>query len=225
MRIRLYRNRRESLLEQARNQIISTLHAGLLRHGDRLPSLRQVALGSSLNVKTVMRIYAQLQREGLLVIRKSSGAFVTVQHSDEFEPVQARSLRRLLRRHLDEVSAMDISPDVYAALIHGLVTGCGLEARAVGVLECNEEQVDLFTSEIKARIGISAHPILLANRGQTATESLVRSCAILAVTDFHYKEGTEIARKFHKPLARLQLRPDFVPALMAAARRGCLVMI
>jgi hypothetical protein len=45
------------------------------------------------------------------------------------------------------------------------------------------------------------------------------------VTDFHFKEGTEIARRFHKPLARLRLRRDFVQALMGAARAGHLLMI
>jgi GntR family transcriptional regulator len=225
MRIRLDRNRKEGLLEQARDQIISGLHAGLLRQGDRLPSLRQVATLSDLNVKTVMRIYTQLQREGLLALRKGSGAFVAVQYPNEFEHARAASLLRLLHRHLDEVSGMNISPEAYATLIQRLITRRNLEGRSVGVLECNEEQVDLFATEIKARIGVAAHPILLAHLREGATASLIGTCSILAVTDFHFKEGTEIARRFHKPLARLRLKRDFVPALMGAARQGHLAMI
>src|SRR5262249_44132439 len=52
-----------------------------------------------------------------------------------------------------------------------------------------------------------------------------RSCSILAVTDFHFEEGTRIARRLRRPLVRLHLRGDFVPALMDAARRGRLAMI
>src|SRR5439155_17525504 len=104
MRIRLDRSRKGSLVEQARDQIVSGLHAGLLRNGDRLPSLRQVASLSALNVKTILRVYAALQREGLLSLRKGSGAFVTVRGQEELEPAQAVSLARLLRRHLDEAS-------------------------------------------------------------------------------------------------------------------------
>ena len=109
MKIRLDRTRRGSLVEQTRDQIISGLHAGLLRNGDRLPSLRQVAALSRLNVKTVLRIYTVLQGEGLLSLRKGSGAFVTVRGQEELEPAQAVSLARLLRRHLDEASGMNVS--------------------------------------------------------------------------------------------------------------------
>ena len=225
MRIQLDRDSDESLLQQVRDQIISGLHTGLLHHGDRLPSLRQVALRSGVNVKTVMRIYAQLQREGLLRVAKGSGAFVTVRHPDEFEPIQATTLRRVLHRHLAEVSEMDISPEAYATLIQRLATRSGLQGRTVGVLECNEEQVELFAREIEARIGVAAHPILLSDVGKTDTALRVRSCSIVAVTDFHFLQGTEIARRFGKPLARLRLRRDFVPALMAAARQGHLAMI
>ncbi len=77
MRIRLDRSLEESLLNQARDQIISALHAGVLRRGDRLPSLRLVADQSSVNVKTVLKIYTLLRREGLLELRRGSGAFVT----------------------------------------------------------------------------------------------------------------------------------------------------
>ncbi len=225
MKIRLDRNRKESLLEQARDQIISGLHAGMLRRGDRLPSLRRVASVSGLNVKTVMRVYAALQREGLVVLRKGSGASVAALHPDEFEPAQAASLRRLLQRHLDEASGMNIPPTAYVNLVECLITRSELEARSVGVLECNEEQIRLFAAEMKARIGVVAHPILLSAVAERNTASILRSCSILAVTDFHAEEGTGIARRFRKPLVRLRLRRDYVPGLMEAARRGRLAMI
>ncbi len=225
LRIRLDRMRKESLLDQARDQIISGLHAGLLRRGERLPALRRVATLSGLNVKTVMRLYASLQREGLLEIRKGSGAFVTVQEPDELEPAQAAGVGRFLHRHLDEASDMNITPGAYATLVQHLVTRCSLEGKAVAVLECNEEQTHLYAREIKDRIGVEAHPILLADLPDRATASLVRSTSILAVTDFHFREATQIARRLGKTLVRLRLRRDFLPALMGAARRGRLTMI
>jgi len=217
--------RKESLLDQARDQIISGLHAGLLRRGERLPALRRVATLSGLNVKTVMRLYAGLQREGLVEIRKGSGAFVTVQEPDELEPAQAAGVGRFLRRHLDEACGMNITPGAYATLVQRLVTRCSLEGKAVAVLECNEEQTHLYAREIKDRIGVEAHPILLADIPDRATGSLVHSTSILAVTDFHFREATQIARRLRKPLVRLRLRRDFVPALIGAARRGRLTMI
>ncbi|SRR6266571_3167466 len=225
MKIRLDRGRRESLLEQARDQIISGLHAGLLRHGARLPSLRRVAAQSALNVKTVMRIYRGLQREGLVSLRKGSGAFVTVHDPDDFEPTQAAILVRLLRRHMDEASGMNVSPVAYVTFVHRLVTRSNLKGRSVAILECNAEQVRLYAREIGVRIGVEAHPILLGDTGDRMTAALVRASSVLTVTDFHYREGLQIARRFRKPLVRLRLRRDFLPALMGAARRGRLAMV
>ena len=92
-------------------------------------------------------------------------------------------------------------------------------------MECNEEQVRLYASEIERRIGVAAHPILLSRIVERTAASLVRASSIVAVTDFHFKEGTEIARRFRRPIVRLRLRPDFLPALMGAARRGRLLMV
>lgn len=225
MKIHLDRNLKESLLDQARGQIISGLHAGMLRRGDRLPSLRRVASLSGLNVKTVMSIYARLQDEGLLMLRRGSGAFVAAEGPHELEPTQAVGLRRLLQRHLDEVSGMNVSPGAYLTLIRRLLTRGNLKNQTVGVLECNEEQVRLFAAEIRSRIGVTALPILLSTVDKRGSASILRSCSVLSVTDFHSTEGVDIARRFQRPLVRLRLRRDFVPALMDAARRGRLAMI
>jgi DNA-binding transcriptional regulator YhcF (GntR family) len=225
MKIRLDRDRHESFLDQTRDQIISALHAGLMRRGDRLPSLRQVAGLSSLNVKTVMRVYTQLQQEGLVVLRRGSGAFLAVHDPGGFEPAQAVSLGRLLRRHLDEAAGMSLTPATYAALVQRLVSRSALKDRSVAVLECNEEQVRLISKELTTRIGVKAHPILLEDLGGKSVTSILRACSIVAVTDFHVKEGSEIAKRFHKPLVRVRLRRDYLPAIMEAARRGRLTMI
>jgi DNA-binding transcriptional regulator YhcF (GntR family) len=225
MKIHLDPASHEPLLDQARGQIISGLHTGMLRRGDRLPSLRRVASLSGLNVKTVMNIYARLQHEGLLVLRRGSGAFVGTEQPHELDPAQAVRLRRLLQRHLDEVSGMNVSPGVYLTLIRRLLTRGNLNNQTVGVLECNEEQVRLFAAEIRSRLGVATVPILLSVLHKRDSAALLRSCSVLSVTDFHSKEGVDIARRFQRPLVRLRLQRDFVPALMDAARRGRLAMI
>src|SRR3989442_13487446 len=75
------------------------------------------------------------------------------------------------------------------------------------------------------RLDVEAHAILLADTADKRTAALVRSSSILTVTDFHHREGLQIARRFRKPLVRLRLRRDFLPALMSAARRGRLAMV
>jgi len=225
MRIRLDRGLEESLLAQARDQIISALHAGMLRRGDRLPSLRQIATQSRLNVKTVLKVYSRLRNEGLLEMRPGSGAFVNAYDRREFAPAQALRLRRFLQRHLDEASGMSIPPGSYSALVQSLISRSSLKGASVAVVECNQEQVNLYAREISSRIGVEAHPVLIDELSRKRTASIVRSSSIIAVTDFHMKEGTAVSRRFGKPLLRLRLRREFLPALMSAARRGRLLMI
>jgi DNA-binding transcriptional regulator YhcF (GntR family) len=223
--IKLDRKERRSLLEQARHQIISALHAGIVRRGDRLPSLRSVATISRLNVKTVLRIYARLRKEGLVALRKGSGAFIAEQDPGGIEPAESASLGRMLRRHLVEASTLNVAPRAYATLVQRLVTRSALKLRSVAVLECNEEQVHLYAREIGERLGARARPVLLEELREPMGVANVRAASILAVTDFHLEEGREVARRFQKPIVRLRLRRDFIPALMAAARHGRLSMI
>jgi GntR family transcriptional regulator len=56
-------------------QIVDQVHAmlagGLLREGDLLPSVRQVAQGAAVNPMTVSKAYSRLETEG--VVRRSRG--------------------------------------------------------------------------------------------------------------------------------------------------------
>ncbi|MBI3450588.1 MAG: GntR family transcriptional regulator [Acidobacteria bacterium] len=225
MKIRLDRSAQESLLSQARDQIVSALHAGVVRRGDRLPSLRQVADRSRLNVKTVLKVYTLLAGEGLLEMRRGSGAFVTAYDPGEFEPAQAVRLARFIRRHLDEASGMSLTPGAYASLITSLSTRGALARQSVVVLECNREQVDLYAEEITRRVGVKTHAVMLSDLHAKKSAAILRSSSVLAVTDFHMKEGATIAQEHRRPIIRLRLRRDFLPTMIDAARRGRVLMI
>ena len=225
MKIQLDRKGEESLLDQARSQIIAALHAGIVQPGDRLPSLRRVAIASGLNVKTVMRVYALLQEERLVALRGGSGAFLTEHLLRGSEPLEALRLLRLVHRHLNDASSLNLAPGRYASLVQRVVTRSAMLDRSVAVVECNEEQVRLYSREIEARIGVRSIPVLLSDLSEGGAPETVRSASILAVTDFHLQEGTLIARRLQKPLVRLRLRDDFLPTLIDAARGGRLVMI
>jgi GntR family transcriptional regulator len=225
MTIRLDRNRQESLLDQARSQIVAALHSGLLRPGDQLPSLRRVATASRLNVKTVLRIYRRLRDEKFLVLRAGSGAFLADHLPPGVEPAESLRLVRLVRRHLGEASAAGLAQDVYTALVARVVTRDGLEGRSVAVFECNTEQVRLYAQEISARIGVVAHPVLLSTLDGGVAPDAIRQASVLAATDFHIKEVARLARRWGRPLVRICMRDDFVPSLIDAARRGRLVMV
>ena len=61
----------------------------ILRPGDQLPTVRQLAVDLSVNPNTVVRAYRELEFEGLIVTQQGSGTFV----SDTPCPVDAVVLR------------------------------------------------------------------------------------------------------------------------------------
>ncbi len=56
----------------------AAIAAGRLRPGDQLPTVRQLAIDLQINANTVARVYAELERTGVLETRRGVGSFVAV---------------------------------------------------------------------------------------------------------------------------------------------------
>lgn len=61
------------LVEQVRREVM----LGRLTAGDQLPPLREVVDALAINPNTVVKAYAELEHEGLVVRRQGMGTFVT----------------------------------------------------------------------------------------------------------------------------------------------------
>ena len=62
---------------QLREQILGLVGRGLLKPGMRIPTMRQVAVRLKIDLNTVQRAYAELEREGALTKIRGVGTFVT----------------------------------------------------------------------------------------------------------------------------------------------------
>ncbi|MET9922034.1 MULTISPECIES: GntR family transcriptional regulator [unclassified Streptomyces] len=62
--------------EQLRAQLADLISVGRLNHGDRLPSVRQLASDLGLANNTVVRAYRELETAGLVKSRRGSGTQV-----------------------------------------------------------------------------------------------------------------------------------------------------
>src|SRR3982751_260811 len=60
-------------LERALRAAIAT---GRMQPGDQLPTVRQLAVDLRVNANTVARVYAELERDGVLETRRGVGSFV-----------------------------------------------------------------------------------------------------------------------------------------------------
>ena len=102
-------------LERALRAAIAT---GRLRPGDQLPTVRQMAVDLSVNAKTVARVYAELERAGVLETRRGVGSFVTATPAQAHPPREhERRLRAFVTRVLADADAAGFTiGDIIAAL-------------------------------------------------------------------------------------------------------------
>ena len=61
---------------QLREQILALIGRGRLKPGAQLPTMRQVAVALKIDLNTVQRAYAELERDGVLLKQRGVGTFV-----------------------------------------------------------------------------------------------------------------------------------------------------
>ena len=64
------------------HQVRQALRLGLLRKGDQLPKVKDVAAGLAINPNTVLKAYRELEHAGLVAARPGVETFVTGTLSD-----------------------------------------------------------------------------------------------------------------------------------------------
>ena len=68
---------KEPIFEQIQNQILRFIQAGVLAHGDRLPSVRQLAQENGINPNTVSKAYIELEKNGYVYNIPKKGVYVS----------------------------------------------------------------------------------------------------------------------------------------------------
>jgi GntR family transcriptional regulator len=96
----------------------AAIATGRLRPGDQLPTVRQLAVELRVNANTVARVYAELERSGVLETRRGVGSFVAATPTQAHPPDEYnRRLRAFVTRVLADAAAAGISvADVSTAL-------------------------------------------------------------------------------------------------------------
>lgn len=78
MRIEIDFNSEEAIYIQLRNQIILGIATSMIREGDTLPSVRQLADAIGINMHTVNKAYSVLRQEGIVTIDRRRGAVIAI---------------------------------------------------------------------------------------------------------------------------------------------------
>ena len=125
------------LYVQIMDEIRRALVRGALRPEDPLPSVRELAAELVVNPRTVLQAYQELEREGVVYVRRGQGTFV----------------------------APGVHPDVERrrALAEGVARRALLDARRNGLGV--EELLDSIREMAAEEAGEPSPPVLAANQG------------------------------------------------------------
>ncbi len=107
-------NSDEALYVQLQNQIIMGIAMNLIREGDSLPSVRQLANTVGINMHTVNKAYAVLKQEGFIQLDRRRGAVIAIDMD------QARALLEM-KEQLRVLLARGRCKNISKEEVHALV--------------------------------------------------------------------------------------------------------
>jgi GntR family transcriptional regulator len=99
------------LIEQVKHAI----ETGVLRAGDQLPSVRQIAEELLINPNTVARAYRELEHENIVDLKHGSGAYIRESVVERTRLMQ--KARNVVRSSLDRLDSIDLSEDEIRRLV------------------------------------------------------------------------------------------------------------
>ena len=117
MRIRVETSSGMPITRQIAAQVRAQCASGVLKPGERLPSVRALAAELAVNQNTILRVYERLTAEGLLERRHGDGTFV----ADRVPSGQMKAQRQLLRQQIARAAELAKTLGVDAEEVHRLL--------------------------------------------------------------------------------------------------------
>ncbi len=99
---------------QIREQMLSVIGAGVLKPGDQMPTMRQVAVALRIDLNTVRHAYDELEQAGAITAVRGVGTFVA-DHPPKLEAgIQAERIDKLARQSLAMAMSQGVDPSEVA---------------------------------------------------------------------------------------------------------------
>ncbi|MCR5754716.1 MAG: GntR family transcriptional regulator [Acetatifactor sp.] len=109
-----YRDKRP-LYEQVTEKLAHLIIRGALAPGEKMPSVRQLALELSVNPNTIQRAYAQLEQDGYLYSVVGKGNFVS--ETFEWKIGKLKELKKELTALISQAQTAGMTKEDIIALI------------------------------------------------------------------------------------------------------------
>ncbi len=103
-------NSDEAIYMQLRNQIILGIATSVIREGDSLPSVRQLADTVGINMHTVNKAYSVLKQEGFIRLDRRHGAVIALEEDkmEALEEMEAQLAIVLAKARCKKISREEV---------------------------------------------------------------------------------------------------------------------
>jgi GntR family transcriptional regulator len=108
---------------QIRDQVLQAIRSGLVGSGERLPTMRQVAVALKVDLNTVRHAYDELERLGALTLERGRGTFVSEGQASS----QGDAARVMAELVIIQAKAAGIDPARLADALASLIEGSELQ--------------------------------------------------------------------------------------------------
>ncbi len=97
------------IYKQICDQVVRGRALGTIQPGECLPSIRQLASELRVNPNTVKQAYRELERDGVVYVRRGQGTYLA--RPDAARNERAEIFRAIARRAVDEAERSGLSPE------------------------------------------------------------------------------------------------------------------
>ena len=96
---------------QLKNQIKQRIASGSLQPGDKLPTVRELAVKLTINPNTVAKVYKQLENEGLIETKRGVGTYIA-ERPDNSGIIPEKELDQALDKLITKAFQLGVKPEV-----------------------------------------------------------------------------------------------------------------
>ena len=93
------------------DQVLLAVGSGLLKNGDKMPSMRQVATSLNVHLNTVLRAYRELELRNMLTMGAGTGTYITAGSVTYVELDRNKQLAQLVSELISRAVAVGLTLD------------------------------------------------------------------------------------------------------------------
>lgn len=217
-KIQIDKSENLSIQSQLVEQLKYYIDLGSWTPGERLPTVREMALALRLNYNTIRTAYQALERQGYLVTEQGRGTFVSPR-PPRLPVDQKAALLDVIDEALLKAQALGISAEEFGRTAYArgklLAPTEGAKLRLL-FTECNRPDMEHYARTIAAGTGLTPEIFLVEDLADRKPEFFAQF-DLLVTTLFHVAELQELAGP-EKTVLGLMVQPDYLAVLAEMSR-------